>query len=415
MGATLRLFSLVVIALATIPAPAVAADPGPETPFAVATDEVFTEARNDGRQGVRGTWRLEAGRIEAGDIRLRLVIEPPARALPVQSGPAVLFGGLSLFGDAGGDMATGEQVDALASVVLPPCDDAGCRYVAEIAIPTADLLPAIRRLEEHGSLMWASANLTLVRTFGEGTWLQVLPFYTGGEGGPLDGAAGRLGAIEPVDGTLFPFGLFPATEATPVPGERFVSGMELDYRAVVEGLRAQSDDPTRPPPVAPVRLRVGIRQPCENAAVLTMHDDGGAWIFTAVAADGVPLTTVDETIELPVGIPWRLTLHDGGGIDFDQGRQGWGIRLGPIASDGTPMVVDATFNCARVDGELRLSGGIVQPTTEASTPQATASGAVEERTPLGGTPVGVLAIVVVLGLVALLGIGGWRRRSNTTR
>jgi hypothetical protein len=356
----------------------------------------------------RGSWQLEGGRLEAGGIRLRLVIEPTRHGLPVASGPAVLFGGLSLFGDAGGDIGLSVRVDGLAAVPVGRCNDSACRYEAEIALPTADLPAAIRRLEEHGSLSSVSADLTLARTFGAGTWLQVFPLHPGEEDGPLAEAGGRLGAIAPVAGTLFPFGLFPANEATPVPGEFFASGEELDYRAVVERIRAENDDPTTPLQVASGRLRVVFDPPCDHTATLTMQDDAGNRVFDT---DAFEVETVDEDIDIPVGIAWHLTLHDGGGIDLDQGRQGWGVRVGEIVTDGTPIVVDVRFDCREAVGLIRLTGGIAQPTERPATaaPQAT-----EDARPgaLGATPVGLIVILLVTGLVLLLGIGASRRQSG---
>ncbi|MEA2545981.1 MAG: hypothetical protein QOI09_1254, partial [Chloroflexota bacterium] len=106
--------------------PATAAAPVADIPFGIATDQLFDEARNDGRQGEQGQWQLLHGRLRADALDLTFKIEPPRVRLPVQPGPAVLYGGLHLFGDAGGDVATGQWVDSLVAVTLPPCANPAC-------------------------------------------------------------------------------------------------------------------------------------------------------------------------------------------------------------------------------------------------------------------------------------------------
>jgi hypothetical protein len=249
------------ITAATAMAPSArAAVPLADIPFAVATDGLFNEARNDGRQGEQGQWELLHGRVGADALELTFRIQSPGTRLPLQSGPAVLFGALHLFGDAGGDMATGQWVDSFVSVTLPPCADAACRYTADIALPLHDLAPAIKRLETHGRLMWVSGELTLVRTFGGGSWLQVLPFMFGGAGA-LGAEAGRLGAIQSTTGTIFPFGLFPSGQATRIPADSDLLPAGFDYRADVEQRRRDAGDSSVPLPTAPSLLHVRIDRP----------------------------------------------------------------------------------------------------------------------------------------------------------
>jgi hypothetical protein len=403
-----------VILASGVTAPVAAADPLHNLPFEGPGGEaLWLEMRNDGRQGPRGSWELEGGRLEAGLIRLRLSIQPPAHGLPIHSGPATLFGRLSLFGDAGGDIGLSETVEGLATASVTRCDDGACRYTAEIALPTADLLAAINRLEEHGTLTSVRAELTLVRTFGGGTWLQVLPFL---DGGAAPGS--RLGAIKPASGTLFPFGLFPADEATPIAEELVRAGVDMDYAEVVEAARLAVDDPTEPLRTGPARLRVAFDHSCDASYRLTMHDDAGDRVFD-VPVFGLP--SIDDTIDLPTDVRWRLTLHDTGGIDFDQ-RSGWGIRIGDIATDGTPTVVDARFDCAEVRGAVSVTGGGVEPDpsgvveipilpSQPPTPQPSSATNVMPS-PLGSSPLGALVIAVVAGLVLLLGIGGRRQGSG---
>jgi hypothetical protein len=400
-----------------------------DAPFAVGVDQLFTEAQNDGRQGERGSWELVEGRLGAGGLRLDLGIEAPLVELPVDPGPAVLFGGLNLFGDAGGDVGAGARVDALAAVTLTTCRTNPCRYETTITIPTDDLAPAVRELGEHARLMWVSAELTLVRTFAGGTWLQVLPFMHGGDGA-LEAVTGTLGAIEPTSGTLFRFGLFPADRATPVPAVPFARPAGFDYAAAVEARRVDGGDDSLPLEAAPARLRVVLDPPCEGSPALTVHDEAGDWVFVE-RLHQVP--ELDAPLALPVDVPWWITLHDGGGIDFDQGRLGWGTRIGPIGSDGEPILVEADFDCRVPKGVVRVDGAVVQPVEsdapgaaptvapatarprEARTPAASPSAAAAVPTSsgaLGGTAAG---IAVIIGLIVLVALRGVHRSTDARR
>jgi hypothetical protein len=358
-GTRAGLVALAAVAIATItrPMPAEGAeDPVEGLPFAVATEQLFDEAHNDGLHGAQGTWELLRGTLGAGGLRLTFRIEPPVHGLPVASGPAVLFGGLQLYGDAGGDVATGVNVDALTAVTLRPCVDAACRYAAEITLPLDDLGPAITRLEADGRLVWVSADFTLVRTFAQGTWVQVLPFMTG-DAGPAE-ASGRLGAVEPAAGTLFSYGLFPADQATPIPADPAGFRAGLDYGGVVEQRRQEAGDATPPLPAVPAVLHVAVNPACDASQVLTVHDTTGDRIATLPLL-GRP--AIEQPVALPVGVPWWLTLHDGGGIDFDQGRHGWGVRVGPIPATAVPLTIQAKFDCSLPRGTFQVTSAPIGP------------------------------------------------------
>jgi hypothetical protein len=342
-------------AVAAGPIRASAANPLVDIPFAVGADVLFDEARNDGRQGDHGSWSFERGRLTNGHLLMHFEISPPSHGLLVKSGPAVLFAGMEAFGGSG-DVGIGEPMKALASTVIPACDDSDCHYFADVELPTDEIAGAVTRLEQRGDLMWVSVNLTLVRTFGAGQWLQVLPLQPARDG-VLGARAGRLGAMDAVNGTLFRFGLFPADQATPIPrGGGWMFTTAFDYGQAVERLRTQVDDPSTAVPTVDAAISVGIKPACEHAAHVTLHDDAGDRAFDAEAF-GTPL--VEGVARLPIGVRWHLTLQDGGGIDFDQGRQGWGVRIGEIESDGSPMEIVANFDCAVPSGSLEPAGAAV--------------------------------------------------------
>jgi hypothetical protein len=72
-----------------------------------------------------GEWRVVDGRLgPAGRLTLDLEVRPPAISVPLEPGPAVLFGRLAL-GDAGGDMHAGASVPGTVERVLQACPDLG--------------------------------------------------------------------------------------------------------------------------------------------------------------------------------------------------------------------------------------------------------------------------------------------------
>jgi hypothetical protein len=144
--------------------------------------------------------------------------------------------------------------------------------------------------------------------------------------------------------------------------------------------------------------------------VLTLHDEGGDRIFDA-PLDGV--NEIDERIPIPIGIPWWLTLHDGGGIDFDQGRQGSGVRIGPIGTPGAPITVNATFDCTVPRGVVRVGDAIVAP-TEAPATAGIVNGSGAGTSP-GDSRTEVLvsaspALVLIVAFAAVVLLLGWRAR-----
>ncbi len=347
-------------------APVHAADPLADLGLRIGTAYLFNERDNDGFQRERGTWRIEQGSLGAGRLTLRISIEPQPHGLPVESGPAVLFAGMQVFGGMG-DMGAGEPIDALGTTVLPACDDRACRYEGIIDLPTGDVRAAVQRLERRANVLWLEVGLTLVRTFGDGQWLQVIPLFTD-ELDDRSGDAGTLGAIHATTGHVFPYGLFPATDATAI-GRRgaWMFTTAFNYARAVERLRADAGDDSEPLPMAGVHLRAELHPNCETAGRITMHDDAGNRVFHV---DMWQRSSVEEDIEIPVGVPWRLTLHNSGG--FDIGFQGWGVKLGHIESAGGDLDVRATFDCVNQTGTIDVVGGVTaaEPTGVVTTPPA---------------------------------------------
>jgi hypothetical protein len=108
-----------------------------------------------------GEWRVTGGRLGRDD-RLTLDVEilPPAISVPLQPGPAILFGRLGLYGGSGGDVGAGSDVDRTVARVMPPCaDPAACVFRTPITLPT-HRLPRLA-VQHPSATSWAAAGIGL--------------------------------------------------------------------------------------------------------------------------------------------------------------------------------------------------------------------------------------------------------------
>jgi hypothetical protein len=389
-----------------------AADPLAKVSFAVADTPLF-EGRSIGTGfGDPGTWSFVRGRMVGSRLELHVEITPVRQTLPITSGPAVLFAGLDLYGDAGGDVAIERFVGPVAHTLIPACNDSDCDYAADISIPIDGLPDAIASLERDGKLIWVSADLTLVRTFGAGEWLQVLAFE-GGPGGIASVAAGRLGAMTPTQGVLNWVGLFPAGQATPIsPGNGNLP--LLDYAHIVESIRVKAGDASPAISAVAAALHVRFVRSCMYWTELTLHDDRGNYLFYADELPAHPLINVST--RMPVDSPWYLTLDAGDGV------QNPVVRLGPIQPDGSgsPVNVVATIDCSQHSGTLELTGATTAtpiPTlaVAGAGPSPTASpsaGPAADPSTTSASSVAAPVVVILLVGAAVLVAFTLRRRSR---
>jgi hypothetical protein len=406
-------------------APVSAEDPLAQIPFRVGFDGLFEAPSVGSGSTDAGTWSFERGRLANGQVQLHFEIEPPRQTLPVQSGPAVLFASLDLYGDAGGDMGIGMSIPSVARVVIPACaDDAACHYSADISIPTKDLADAIARLETEGDLLSIDADMTLVRTFGAGTWLQVLGLHRLEGFGAGEAAGGRLGAMEPTHGLLSQTGLFPAGQAQPVVAGEGNFDHLLDYGSIVERLRKQAGDTSSPIPTMYTDLHVNFVRGCLGWNVLEFHDFDGNLLFYAQELMGK--AQINGATQMPVGRPFYVTVDAGEGIRHPV------IQVGPIEADGSDdsVVITASMDCATRTGSLRLIGAVGPTPAPTSTPRATSDTAVPiatsaptdlpaaspDLTPVDDPLLVTLPFVafgaLLLGALVALAAGLLRRRSR---
>jgi hypothetical protein len=411
---------------------AFAAGPLADIAFAVGDEELFSGDSPGGGRGENGTWTFKSGRIADGRLKLHFEIDPKPPSLPLRSGPAVLFAGLEMYGDAGGDVGLSATVPTVVHKAIPTCaDDADCHYSVDIAIPTDQIGRTIERLERDGRLMSVSATLTLVRTYGGGQWLEILPFLSRPEG-TRGSSAGRVGAMTSVKGEMFWSGLFPASRARPIEKGDYGLAEELDYAAIAERVRQRLGDDSTPIEMVDVDLDVRISPECDYYSELWLHEDGRAHLFHTLAYGK---EHVERRTVMPVGVPFFLTLSGGGGVEPPA------ARLGPILSNGSAVRVSATFDCDQWTGALELVGAAAPtasptavppsprpsvapasttPTAGVVAPSPTTSASAAPSPPAEPTSdalpaVPVLVAIVLLAVAGLVGFAAIRGRSGHTR
>lgn len=389
----------------------------PDMPLEIGAAGLFGEDHSDGRASrPGGTWRIAGGRLDGDELVLPVEIDPPEVALEIESGPAVLFAGLLLYGDAGGDIGAEQWADGLGTQLLPSCRDDDCHFTGEIRIPMTAVAEAVDDFTNGNTgprLMSVQVQLTLVRTFGAGTWLQVLPFGREGDPGPF----GTVANPPPSAGDLFPYGLFPAAIASRL-GESVSPRLANEnYRDYVEPLRRDATDKSRPLRMAPAFIHVQFSPECNagGSSILAVETEAGDVVWDA---RHYLLDEIDDGFAVPVDVPFTLTLHGGDGID------GAVVKTGGIVSDGSPISIGATFDCSEplnpmleVTTTAHVAGASGMPTssrapavtfpaTVAPTP-GTLPGPGSSSADRGAAPFIVLAVVLAAGAA---GAAFWLRR-----
>ena len=267
----------------------------------------------------RGKWRVTGGGLGRDDrLTLEVEVRPPEVSVPLEPGPAVLFGTPSLGGDAGGDMYAGARVPRLIARVLPACPDpADCVYRGSMTLPT-HLLPdlAVRTRAER----WNAAviGLTLVRTFAQGTWLQVLPLYDE----QRDEPDGRVGRPRHISSRMLALG------ASPVGPRELWSRRDRPVLDRIERLRRSIEDPSALPETEPLLVDIETAPCTPGWTIATATGD----VLVDVTEPG---PSVPVKVEAPVGAEWTVSVPS---IDRAQGTGDAPRTYGPFSSDEPGLV-----------------------------------------------------------------------------
>jgi hypothetical protein len=290
-----------------------------------------------------GGWTVTSTPISDGILHLHVRVVPPEVSLPVEAGPAVLYTTVGLGGGVGGDVGFGRLV-SVEPTFLPACTGQPCAFEADVS---ADLrrLPRIAARVRGLREVWAEVGFTLVRTFGEGAWLQ--EFETGGD------FAGTLRDPARWSEPMFGHGLFPAVGAKAWRDD----GKPMDLQEALDHLR--TIDQSAPPVTTDVRLVttfVGCDYPDSG-------DRLGATIRTA-AGDLVTIPRakgrdfIDTTIALPTGTTWRL----GWASDevFADGTRDVAHSAATFEITERPLLVTAAYRCQEESGSSATDATVAE-------------------------------------------------------
>lgn len=280
-----------------------------------------------------GEWAVTGSRFHRnGRLTLSLEIRPPQPSLPLDPGPAVLFASLMLSGGYGGDVGAEVASGPIVHQRVDACPDpADCVYRTRITLRTDTLAATARRNPVPG---WSGAvvALTFVRTYGQGTWLQILPLYDE----ELELPTGTVGHPIPVRSRMEALGAF-----TPQQGRRWLSGSAGSADrifSIIERERRSGVDPSVAAPVTSALLD------------LDPSDCRQGWTLSTATGDvGYDVTDASHgriRLALPVGSSWVLYVPSLDHVDSASDAQAFGpftftdtqpARLtGRWACDGSP-------------------------------------------------------------------------------
>jgi hypothetical protein len=301
-----------------------------------------------------GGWTVTPTPIRDGILDLHVRIEPPDVSLPVEAGPAVLYTTAGLGGGVAGDVGIGRMV-SVEPTFLPACTGEPCAFEADVSVDLRRLprvAARVRGLRE----VWAEVGFTLVRTFGDGTWLQ--EFETGGD------FAGTLSEpatwSEPISNT----GLFPALGVSAWRED----GKPTDVLQALDDLR--SLDESVPPVTTDVRL-VATFVGCD-------YPDSGDRLGATIRTTAGDLVTIprakgrdfiDATVPLPRGSTWRL----GWASDevFPDGTRNVATSAATFEVADRPLLVTAAYRCKEESGSTATDatvGEVIDPRPRTASP-----------------------------------------------
>ncbi len=291
-----------------------------------------------------GTWDVvDARRRDDGRLVLELEIDPPAPGLAVEPGPAMVFATLGAYGDLGGDVAWSYRFGRPTQAAARPCpDDADCALHARLVLPT-HRMGAVLEQAPNDLVGGIGVHLTLVRTFDQGAWTQVLPLEKRvAEGGD----PGTLGDPQPFHGWLHNHGSFSAAQA-----QRWLDALPEKQRgyptlALTEQHRLRADDPSEAAASATVSVDVDAGA-CQGWTLAT--ESGDIAYDIAEPVSGRQALTVD----LPVGSAWHLLSPSVSVLDSHL-EATW---FGPFTVEPDGLALEGAWDCS--EEAWIVSGGDV--------------------------------------------------------
>lgn len=320
---------------------------------------------------------LDPRTLADGRLALTVRVTAPPVDLPVEAGPGVLLGDVSLYGDAGGDVGLWHTFPTVARKgVAPACQASGsCVYEGHLVLPTDLIGPYLRR-PVVGRWQAVTVGLTLVRTFDQGRWIQVLPMWV-----PDDALAmttsGRLGDARPFRGVSSAFGLLSRDQV-----RRWdrAGGDRRDRRGlldITERTRRRVGDASARTPTVSVELSL---DPADCPRGMTLSSKAGAIAFDRAAGGNV-----ERTVELPVGRTWTVTVPSLDRIEIPSDDTL--LTFGPFGVGSSPARLLGAWGCVGApSGDVTCTGCVVAGPTSMPEASATPVPGPIGPSPLGPTP-----------------------------
>lgn len=259
--------------------------------------------------------------VEGRYLDLHVTVTPPDPTLlpPASAGPAVLFTSLGLLGGFGGDVGF-ERLVSVQHTDLPTCGEP-CQYETDVRVDLRRL-PHVARSVPRLHASTAAIGLSLVRSFGGGTWFQEVP---AGDLAEHEGWSGTLGSPEPWTGPALPQGLFPRSALS----RRLVGDEGPRTLGILDAARATFGDDSQPVTTVSIRV-IAMFDGCDEPVTTDLRSPAGDAIGLARERRR---DVLDAQADVPPGSTWRLD---------------WNQSLDPLHdfTVGTgPLLVVATLRC----------------------------------------------------------------------
>jgi hypothetical protein len=279
-----------------------------------------------------GTWEVvDARRRGDGKLLLELAMDPPEPGIPVEPGPAMVFASLGVHGDLGGDVAWSLGFGRMVQAAAKPCSEGqDCELWTRLLLPTHRLGKVLEQAPNDRA--WTmSIDLTLIRSFDQGDWLQIIPLRKRvAEGGD----AGTLGDPGRFRGWMHNEGSFAAEQA-----ERWTDGLSQSQRgypalAALEQRRLNKGDSSAEAVAAPVAVDVEARA-CRGWTLATSSGDIAFDIDVAVSG------RQSLAFDLPVGSEWYVMSPSLQVVDSHTEAE-W---FGPFAVEPSGIRIEGDWAC----------------------------------------------------------------------
>jgi len=295
----------------------------------------------------RGSWTVEPDR-DGDRLLLQVTMTPPAVNPILGSGPASLVTGVGVeYGKRnGGDIGYGRRL-GFTWTPVDACTGDPCTFTTEVAVP---LRPAQRFIASTRDIESPVVviGLTLVRTFGEGEWLQ-----TSATQDTVDGRRSvPLAKLTAIDGWIPRAPVVPSGEAH-IWGLREGPNLGIDE---LTGLLGTAEEASAPVPTVTFRLDLRATGCGAHQAVELIDRWGTLPLTGSIATVGSAGTLVEVTDRTS----WSLRVG--------------GTSVGEVDAAGEDRILAATVQCQPdADGDTSIEGDVSAEAAQAPLPTAPAA------------------------------------------